>query len=211
MLLLREYWANAAKLLNVDPDKAEQGSVFADGAELIDESLEGIERIASIVQQIGRFTHAGDGTRELAELEPLLDSALRMARPRLPPGVTVERYADPMPLLECAPRELEQVFLNLLLNAADAIGDNGTIRVATSVGEDGRACIDIADDGSGIEPANLARVFDPFFSTKPVGEGTGLGLAICYEIVQRHGGEIEVSSELGRGTVFSVRLPLTRS
>jgi signal transduction histidine kinase len=69
----------------------------------------------------------------------------------------------------------------------------------------------VADDGGGISPANLARVFDPFFTTKPVGKGTGLGLAICYEIVQRHGGEIEVRSELGRGTVFSVRLPLAPS
>jgi signal transduction histidine kinase len=211
ILLLREYWSNAAELFQGRADTQEKGGVFADGTELIDESLEGIERIASIVQQIGRFTHADDGRREMAELEPLLESALRMARPRLRSGVTVERYAEPVPALECAPRELEQVFLNLLLNAADAIGDSGTIRIATLVGEDGRAHIDVADDGTGIEPEHLARVFDPFFSTKPVGEGTGLGLAICYEIVERHGGEIEVSSELGRGTVFSVRLPLVRT
>ena len=208
MLLLREYWANAGELLSGGDAGGEKSGLFADGAELIDESLEGIERIASIVQQIGRFTHADGGARELAELGLILDSAQRMARPRLRAGILVVRVPGEVPPFECAPRELEQVFLNLLLNAADAIGETGTIRIATSV-ENGRARVEVADDGGGIEPADLARVFDPFFTTKPVGKGTGLGLAICYEIVQRHGGEIEVSSELGRGTVFTVWLPLS--
>jgi PAS domain S-box-containing protein len=207
MLLLREYWANAAELLSGGDAGGEKSSLFSDGAELIDESLEGIERIASIVQQIGRFTHADGGARELAELDLVLDSAQRMARPRLRAGINLERVSGEIPAFECAPRELEQVFLNLLLNAADAIGETGTIRITTSV-VGGRARVEVADDGGGIAPANLARVFDPFFTTKPVGKGTGLGLAICYEIVQRHGGEIEVTSELGRGTVFTVWLPL---
>jgi PAS domain S-box-containing protein len=207
MLLLREYWANATQLLSDRQASDGKGELFSDGAELIDESLEGIERIASIVQQIGRFTHADVDARELAQLDPLIDSALRMARPRLKAGIQLERESGDVPPIECAPRELEQVFLNLLLNAADAIGDTGTIRISTSL-EGKRARIDVADDGGGIAPANLARVFDPFFTTKPVGKGTGLGLAICYEIVQRHGGELEARSELGRGTVFSVRLPL---
>jgi signal transduction histidine kinase len=210
MLLLREYWANATKLVGETSSSGEKSQLFFDGAELIDESLEGIERIASIVQQIGRFTHADGDAREEADLEMLLDSALRMARPRLREGIHLERVSGDVPPIECAPRELEQVFLNLLLNAADAILGEGTIRIST--GMDGeRARIDVADDGSGIAPDHLTRVFDPFFTTKPVGEGTGLGLAICYEIVERHGGEIEVTSELGRGTVFSVRLPLRTS
>jgi signal transduction histidine kinase len=206
MLLLREYWANAAELL-AGCDADEKTQLFADGAELIDESLEGIERITSIVQQIGRFTHADEGARESAELEMILDAAQRMARPRLRDGIALERVSAALPPLECAPRELEQVFLNLLLNAADAIGAGGTIRITTSL-EGDRVRVDVADDGAGIAPENLPRVFDPFFTTKPVGEGTGLGLSICYEIVERHGGEIEVSSELGHGTVFSIRLPL---
>jgi two-component system NtrC family sensor kinase len=159
------------------------------------------------VQQIGRFTHADEGARESAELEMILDAAQRMARPRLRDGIALERVSAALPPLECAPRELEQVFLNLLLNAADAIGAGGTIRITTSL-EGDRVRVDVADDGAGIAPENLPRVFDPFFTTKPVGEGTGLGLSICYEIVERHGGEIEVSSELGHGTVFSIRLPL---
>jgi len=202
MLLLREYWANAAKALPLADG--------ADGAELIDESLEGIERIASIVQLIGRFSRSDAGEHERAELSLILDAAERMAGPRLRTGIQLVRSDESVPPIECAPRELEQVFLNLLLNAADAVGDSGTIRLSTFC-DAARARVEVADDGSGIAPADLARVFDPFFTTKPVGKGTGLGLAISYEIVQRHGGEIEVRSELGRGTVFSVWLPLAPS
>jgi two-component system, NtrC family, sensor kinase len=197
LLLLREYWQKPAE---------ERASIYADGGELIDESLEGIERIASIVQQIGRFSRGGGDERERADLNLILDAALRMARPRLG-DVRIERAPSALPEIDCAPRELEQVFLNLLLNAADAVGSAGTVRVA-SAAVGARARVDVADDGAGIPPEHLARVFDPFFTTKPVGKGTGLGLAISYEIVQRHGGEIEVRSELGRGTVFSVWLPL---
>ncbi|HTO68259.1 MAG TPA: ATP-binding protein [Myxococcota bacterium] len=209
ILLLREYWENAARLLpqedRADPD--DKRAIFADGVELIDESLEGVERISSIVQQIGRFSRDDAGAHELADLSRILDAALRMARPRLREAIELVRSDAALQPIECAPRQLEQVFLNLLLNAADAIGGRGTIRVSTA--QDGlRARVEVADDGSGIAPADLARVFDPFFTTKPVGQGTGLGLAISYEIVQRHGGEIEVRSELGRGTVFSVWLPL---
>ena len=209
MLLLREYWANAAKLLAPENGSgdAEKSELFADGAELIDESLEGVERIASIVQQIGRFSRDDAGAHERAELSMILDSAQRMAGPRLRAGIRLERSDARVPPIECAPRELEQVFLNLLLNAADAVGGNGTIRLST-VWDGARARVEVADDGSGIAPADLARVFDPFFTTKPVGQGTGLGLAISYEIVQRHGGEIEVRSELGRGTAFTVWLPV---
>ncbi len=209
MLLLREYWQNVSELL--EKHGLERGGdahlSFSDGGELIDESLEGIERITAIVDQIRRFSHAKSGELERAELHLLLESVARMARPRLSAGVRIERRFGSVPAIECAPRELEQVLLNLLLNAADAIGERGTIRLATSA-SGGRARIDVEDDGCGIAPEALERVFDPFFTTKPVGQGTGLGLSISYEIVKRHGGEITVRSEIGRGSVFSVFLPL---
>jgi PAS domain S-box-containing protein len=209
MLLLREYWQNVSGLLEKHGLERSDDStvVFADGRDLIDESLEGIERITAIVDQIRRFSHAKSGERERAELHLLIESVARMARPRLQPGVRIERRFGSVPAVECAPRELEQVLLNLLLNAADAVGESGTIRLATSA-SGGRARIDVEDDGCGIAPEALERVFDPFFTTKPVGQGTGLGLSISYEIVQRHGGEITVRSEVGRGTLFSVFLPL---
>jgi len=209
MLLLREYWQNVSALLEKHGlERSDDAHViFADGRELIDESLEGIERITAIVDQIRRFSHAKTGERERAELHLLLESVARMARPRLPPGVQIERRFGSVPAVDCAPRELEQVLLNLLLNAADAVGESGTIRLSTTA-SGGRARIDVEDDGCGIAADALERVFDPFFTTKPVGQGTGLGLSISYEIVQRHGGEITVRSEVGRGTVFSVFLPL---
>jgi PAS domain S-box-containing protein len=180
---------------------------FEVAGELIGESLEGVARITGIVDQIRRFSHAGTSRREPADLHALLESVVRMARGRLGPSVRVERRFSAVPAIECAPRELEQVFLNLVLNAVDAIGDSGTIRLMTAVSGT-RVRVEVEDDGCGIAPDVLERVFDPFFTTKPVGQGTGLGLAISYEIAQRHGGEIAVRSEVGRGTTFTVLLPL---
>lgn len=210
IVLLRESWQNVNALLEKHglAGSDEAHLAFSDGTELIDESLEGIERITAIVDQIRRFSHAGSGERERAELHLLLEGVARMARARLRPDVSIERRFGSVPPVECAPRELEQVFLNLIINAADAVGERGTIRLSTTAAG-GRARIDVEDDGCGIASDALERVFDPFFTTKSVGQGTGLGLAISYEIVQRHGGEIAVRSEVGRGTVFSVFLPLS--
>jgi PAS domain S-box-containing protein len=198
MLLLREYWQSAAELL--DP------KLSADGGELIDESLEGIERIASIVQQIGRFSSGAGDERERADLNLILDSALRMARPRLG-ELQVERSPGELPEIDCAPRELEQVFLNLLLNAADAVGGAGTIRIAGAV-FGARARVDVADDGTGIAPELLARVFDPFFTTKPAGAGVGLGLSLCQRMILANHGTIRVDSEVGHGTSVTITLPV---
>jgi signal transduction histidine kinase len=195
--------ANLHELADLCKSPADLG----DAAELIEESLEGIARITGIVDQIRRFSHAGSGDREPADLHALLENVVRMARGRLGAGVSVERRFSAVPVIECAPRELEQVFLNLVLNAVDAIGDAGVIRLTTAVSGT-RLRVEVEDDGCGIAPDVLERVFDPFFTTKPVGQGTGLGLAISYEIVQRHGGEIAVRSEIGRGTAFTVLLPL---
>jgi signal transduction histidine kinase len=104
------------------------------------------------------------------------------------------------------PQEIQQVFLNVVLNAGQAIAVAGTIKLVSRV-EGAQVVVDVEDDGGGIPPEIKSRIFDPFFTTKPVGEGTGLGLSIAYGIVRKHGGEITVASEAGRGTRFSVRLP----
>jgi two-component system NtrC family sensor kinase len=104
--------------------------------------------------------------------------------------------------------QLGQVFMNLLSNAADALGDSGTLTVRTRSLEGGRIAIEIEDDGKGIEPEHLERIFDPFFTTKDVGKGTGLGLSVSWGIVERHGGTIRVRSEPGRGSCFRVELPV---
>ena len=136
----------------------------------------------------------------------LCEEALRVLLPTLRDGVRVERHYGELAPLACAPQQLVQVFLNLLSNAAQAVGGRGTIAVHTA--DDGDAVsIHVEDDGSGIPAEVIERIFDPFFTTKAVGEGTGLGLAISRQIVRDHGGELSVRSDPALGTRFAIRLP----
>jgi signal transduction histidine kinase len=181
--------------------------ILAESEELIDECLEGVDRAAAIIRDVRGLSHGGGQQRERADLGMLLDGVLRLARPQLGTGVRLEKVHRDVPRVLCAPQELQQVFLNLVLNAVQAIEGEGTIRVST--GRDGGGVfVDVEDDGTGIPPELIERIFDPFFTTKPVGKGSGLGLGIAHEIVRRHGGEISVFSEPGRGSRFRVRLPL---
>jgi signal transduction histidine kinase len=204
--VLREHWAAVGKELREDERGAQLGELLAEGEELIAESLEGVDRAAAIVRDVKGFSHAGEGPRQAVDLAPLLDRVLRIAEPQLRGRARVETdYADTPPI-PCAPQELQQVFLNLVLNAAQAVAPEGTIAVQTRLEPDA-VVVRVADDGCGIAPELAERIFDPFFTTKPVGEGTGLGLAISYQIVRNHGGEISVESAPRRGSCFTVRLP----
>jgi PAS domain S-box-containing protein len=185
-----------------------QRELIAEGEELIEESIEGVDRAAEIVRGVKGFSHAGHQVREPTDLNQLLEDVLRMAAAQLRGRATVERYYIELPAVHCVPQELKQVFLNLIVNAGQAIGDGGTIRVATEA-RGGFVTVRVEDDGCGIAPENLERIFDPFFTTKAVGEGTGLGLGIAYQIVRSHGGEIRVESEVGSGSRFRVRFPVT--
>lgn len=185
-------------------------ALYTEGQELIDESLEGVARTAAIVRGIREFSHAGSAVREPLDLNEIVGAAHRMAAPRLSAGIDVQLdYGDLPPFLGSA-REVQQVVLNLLINAADALGESGLIRISTRK-EGDFVRLAVSDDGSGIEQADIERIFDPFYTTKSVGEGTGLGLSISYEIVKRHGGEIAVDSTPGIGTIFRVRLPIERA
>ena len=199
---LREYWADLAKQAR---DEARSGELVCDGAELIDECLEGIERVGLIVHDVKGLTHSGE-ERTLVDVNLLLDSAVRVARPQIPGTARLERQYSDLPHVRASARHLQQVFLNLLTNASQAIGPSGAIRVRTARAGHGVE-VRVEDDGCGIAPEALDRVFDPFFTTKSVGEGTGLGLAICYEIVRSHGGDIRIESTPGRGTRVDVFLP----
>ncbi|MCZ6782475.1 MAG: ATP-binding protein [Proteobacteria bacterium] len=182
-------------------------AVLAEGEELIDECLEGVDRVAAIARDVAGFSETGRRERELRDLNPLVQNALRMAQPRIGAGVRIERDLGELPAVACAPQELEQVVLNLLHNAFHAVGDEGRVRISTRAGE-GHVQLRIEDNGPGIPDEVRDRVFDPFFTTKPVGEGTGLGLAISYHIVRNHGGEIRIDSEPGAGCAFTVELPV---
>jgi signal transduction histidine kinase len=177
-----------------------------EGRELIGESLEGVDRVAAIVRDVKGFAHAGSPQPEAVELAPLLDSVLRVAGPELR-HARVEVVHGEVSAVRGAAQELKQVFLNLVVNAAQAVERGGAIRIHTrEQGE--RALVSVDDQGCGIDGDTLERIFDPFFTTKPVGKGTGLGLSISYEIVRRHGGQMAVTSTPGRGTSVQVELPL---
>lgn len=178
---------------------------------LMAETRDGIERVRKIVQDLKDFSHV-DANRdwEWTDLHKGIDSTLNIVNNEIKYKAEVVRQYGELPLVRCLASELNQVFMNLLVNAAHAITrERGTITVRTASG-DGKVWVEIEDDGSGITPENLQRIFDPFFTTKPVGKGTGLGLSLAYGIVKKHGGLIEVTSELGRGTRFRVTLPIER-
>ncbi len=208
LALLQTHWSTLRGQLEKDETTDDLAEVLREGDELLAESLEGVDRAASFVRDVKGFSHAGRAERELADVNQLLESVLRVAAPQLRNRATLDRRFGQIPLLTCAPQEIKQVFLNLVLNAGQALpAQGGTIRLSTAAGE-GDVFVTVGDDGCGIAPDALDRIFDPFFTTKPVGEGTGLGLAISYQIVRKHGGDIQVDSEPGKGTVVRVRLPV---
>ena len=180
---------------------------------LMAESKEGITRVRKIVQDLKDFSHV-DSNQEWkwADLHQGLDSTLNVASNEIKYKADVIREYGVLPQVECLPSEINQVFLNLLVNAAHAIAEDkrGIITLRSGCDEQ-RAWVEVADTGRGIAPENLKRIFDPFFTTKPIGKGTGLGLSLSYGIIKKHGGRIEVDSEAGRGTTFRVILPLQQN
>ena len=171
-----------------------------DTADLVAESREGLLRVKRIVQDLRDFSRGG-----VEEVLQAIDVHAALDRP-----LNIVRNYGALPEIECMPSRLNQVFLNLLVNAGQSIDANGTITISTGV-DDKDAWVSVADTGCGIAPENLNRIFDPFFTTKPVGQGTGLGLSVSHSIVRKHGGRIDVESEVGRGTCFTVRLPLVQA
>ncbi len=145
----------------------------------------------------------------LLDVHETIDSTLNLLRGRLA-GIEVRCEYGEIADVESYAGQLAQVFLNLIANAADALGDAGTVTVRTRPEGEG-VVVEVEDDGAGIEPEHLERIFDPFFTTKDVGKGTGLGLSVTYGIVTRHGGTITVTSDPGRGTCFRVELPVRMS
>ena len=176
---------------------------------LMRESLEGIVRVRKIVQDLKDFSHV-DATQEwqFADLNQGIESTLNIVNNEVKYKADVVRELQPLPEVQCMASQINQVVMNLVVNAAHAIGEQrGTIVVRTAQrGQD--VVLEVQDNGSGIPKDVLPRIFDPFFTTKPVGKGTGLGLSLSYGIVQKHHGRIEVDSELGQGTTFRVILPL---
>ncbi|MBS4097022.1 MAG: cache domain-containing protein [Sulfuricella sp.] len=175
---------------------------------ILDESLDGINRVKKIVQDLKDFSHVDEEVQwRMEDLHRGLDSTLNVVWNELKYKCTVNKEYGELPLVECLLPQLNQVFVNLLVNAAQSIEEQGTITLRTGTAGE-RVWLEVADTGKGISAENLSRIFDPFFTTKPIGKGTGLGLSVSYSIVQKHHGEINVESTVGIGTTFRIGLPI---
>ncbi|KAF1694558.1 sensor histidine kinase [Pseudoxanthomonas jiangsuensis] len=182
--------------------------ISRDLPQLMTESREGIERVTRIVKDLKDFSRSErDESWKLVDIHAGLESTLNIIWNELKYNTTLEKHYGDLPPVECLPSELNQVFMNILINAGQAIGERGTVRLST--GHEGdQVWIEIADSGPGIPPEAVQKIFDPFFTTKPVGKGTGLGLSISYGIVAKHHGRIDVDSTLGEGSRFRIVLPV---
>ena len=175
--------------------------------ELVGVMARGAERTAAIVRDLRSFSRVNEARRKAIDLHEAIDVTLRLLEPRWRDRITIARDYGPLPPIECDPGPINQVLMNLLANACDAIRDRGTIHVTTRPDGDTVTLV-LTDDGCGIAPEHLARVFEPFFTTKDVGQGTGLGLAIVHGIVANHQGTITIESAVDRGTTVRLRLPI---
>jgi len=181
--------------------------IVKDLEDLVRESLEGAERVRSIVADLKSFSRVDESEFKQADINECLRSTINMVWNEIKYKATLKKELGEIPRTRCYPQQMNQVFMNLLVNASHAIEQQGVITVR-SWEEGGFICVTVADTGQGIPEANLNRIFEPFFTTKEVGKGTGLGLSITYDIVKKHNGEITVRSEPGKGTDFTVRIPV---
>jgi two-component system NtrC family sensor kinase len=182
--------------------------IMDDSRQLIVESLDGAGRVRRIVQDLKSFSRVDQTECALINLNETLETTINIAWNEIKYVATLNREFGDIPQIKCFPQQLNQVFLNLLVNAAHALGENqGTIAIRTWSDAD-RVFVSVTDTGCGIPEEIRKRIFEPFFTTKEVGKGTGLGLSISYDIIRKHGGEIQIESEVGIGSTFTVSLPI---
>ncbi|MDA8430485.1 MAG: ATP-binding protein [Geobacteraceae bacterium] len=181
--------------------------VLKDLDSLIQESLEGAERVKKIVQELKSFSRIDASDCKLADINEGLESTIKIVWNELKYNATVNKEYGDIPQTVCNLGQLNQVFMNILVNAAQSLENQGEISIRTSSDHD-NIYVMISDTGSGIPADKLNRIFEPFYTSKEVGKGTGLGLSIAYDIVKKHNGEIQVESEVGKGTTFTLLLPI---
>lgn len=180
--------------------------IVKDGEKLIQESLDGTKRISDIVKQLRNFSHSGGQGRSYIDVNDCVNNTLKLLTNETKYKTTITTELSDLPLLYANSGELSQVILNLIMNANQAMEGQGAIQIRT-LHEDSDIVIEVADDGPGIDSKVIENIFDPFFTTKEAGQGTGLGLSIVNTIIESFGGKIYVESEVGQGTVFTIRLP----
>jgi signal transduction histidine kinase len=205
--LLRAYEAGtSSQEIEMLKEEMDLDFVLDDLDTLIGNCMEGAERVRQIVLDLRKFARQDEAEKQEVDIHEGINSTMTIVHNRLKNRITVHKDFGDVPKIFCYPGQLNQVILNLLTNAIDAIEDKGNIWIRTWQ-EDSYVKISIRDNGQGIPPDVLLRIFDPFFTTKPVGSGTGLGLTVSHQIIERHGGKIEVESEVHVGTMFTISIP----
>jgi len=179
--------------------------------DLLSESQDGIGRVKQIIQDLKDFSRVDSAETEWADLHQGINSTLNIVQNEIKYKAEVLKEYGEIPEIECVPAQINQVFMNLLVNAAHAMDEQGTITIRSGSDDNEKVWIQISDTGKGISQEHINKIFDPFFTTKPVGKGTGLGLSLSYGIIQNHGGQLEVQSEAGKGTVFTIHLPIRKT
>lgn len=181
--------------------------ILQDSANLVKETQEGTERVRKIVQDLKSFSRVDQGDEEFTDIAQCLDSTINIAWHEIKYIATLNKEYGDIPKVRCFPQQINQVFMNLLVNAAHALTENGEITVCTWHDSE-NVFVSISDTGCGIPEEIQPHIFEPFFTTKENGKGTGLGLSISSNIIKKHGGDITLVSEPGKGTAFTVRLPI---
>jgi len=200
--------SDALTSLQAEKKKADLDFLREDAPLLVDECRNGLDRVRKIVADLREFSREGANDWSETDIQSCLESAINLMAGGLPKHVEVQRHYGVLPPLRCKPLQLNQVFLALLTNAAQAIGEQpGCITASCGKNDAGEVWVEVADTGCGIAAEHLPRIFEPFFTTRPIGKGTGMGLSMCFGIVADHGGRIEVHSTPGAGSSFRVRLP----
>lgn len=192
------------KEARLDPD-----FLLTDIPVLVAESSAGAERIQKIVMDLKAVARPGESQQELINIHESIDAVLTIVQNRISPKVDIRRIFGPVPLLYGYPQEISQIWLNLILNALDALENQGTLSITTQAARD-KVDVSIQDTGMGIAHDDLPKVFDPFFTTKDVGKGAGLGLHLVYQLITKHGGQIEIESQLDQGCTVTVHLPVKK-
>lgn len=183
------------------------GFILEDLDNLVKESLDGAVRVRDIVKGLKSFARLDEAEMKEADINEGIESTLKIVWNEIKYKCEVVKKLSPLPAIVCYPGQLNQVFMNLIVNAAQAIEKSGTITIESCIKDD-HIVLKFSDTGSGIKPENIEKLFNPFFTTKPVGKGTGLGLSVSYGIIEKHKGDISVESQIGVGTTFTIRLPV---
>ncbi len=203
---LLEQHETFAERVKTAKDNLDLDYIKEDVPKLVKECIDGASRVTQIVQDLKEFSHVDEAEWQPTDLLQGIDSTLNIVNNEIKYKAEVVKEYSELPPVECFASQINQVFMNLLVNAAHAIKEFGTITIRTGI-KDSDVWIEIIDTGQGIEPEHINRLFEPFFTTKPVGTGTGLGLSLSFSIVKKHHGRIEVQSKVGQGTCFTVWLP----